>query len=67
MPLCHLLERRLVNDEEWQYRSSLAERAVSCKASQSTFFMINIIHGFSSDVCMRNFVHGDLFRYFLMI
>ena len=24
-------------------------------------------HGFSSDVCMRNFVHGDLFHYFLMI
>ena len=24
-------------------------------------------HGFSSDVRMRNFVHGDLFHYFLMI
>ena len=24
-------------------------------------------HGFSSDVCMWNFVHGDLFHYFLMI
>ena len=24
-------------------------------------------HGFSSDVCMRNSVHGDLFHYFLMI
>ena len=24
-------------------------------------------HGFSSDVCMRNFVHGDLFHCFLMI
>ena len=24
-------------------------------------------HGFSSDVCMRNFVRGDLFHYFLMI
>ena len=44
MPPCHLPERRLVNEEEWQYRSSLAERAVSCKASQSTFFMISIIH-----------------------
>ena len=24
-------------------------------------------HGFSSDLCMRNFVHGGLFHYFLMI
>ena len=24
-------------------------------------------HGFSSDVCMRNFVRGDLFHYFLVI
>ena len=24
-------------------------------------------HGFSSDVRMRGFVHGDLFHYFLMI
>ena len=24
-------------------------------------------HGFSSDVFMRNFVHGDLFHHFLMI
>ena len=24
-------------------------------------------HGFSSDVFMRNFIHGDLFHYFLMI
>ena len=22
-------------------------------------------HGFSCDLCMRNFVHGDLFHYFL--
>ena len=51
MPPYYLPEQRLVKEEEWYYRSSLAARAVSCKASQYTLKILSMLYASSGFFC----------------